>query len=225
MTTAHTHTAEDAYEQLYRFALSLSKCSSAASDLVQQTYWKWLKYRGRIRNPAKTRSWLFTTLYREFLKEVRRGNRLRFLEDGEPERDIPSTQWDAGRSLDGEMAMQALQQVPDPYRASLSLFYVEDLSYMEIADVLDIAPGTVMSRIHRGKQFLKKAFDERDELGSPHLRESMAARGGHGAPESRAAAPGESFFGNMVRWLRLIPLMMRVYPRTVLLGNPGSSTN
>jgi RNA polymerase sigma factor (sigma-70 family) len=165
-----THIAEEAYERLYRFALSLSKCPSDASDLVQQTYWKWAKHRDQIRSPGKARSWLFTTLYREFLKDLRRQDRVRYLEDRVQEGEIPDIGREAGSGLDGEMAMRALQQVPDPYRASLTLFYVEDMSYVDISNTLEIPPGTVMSRIYRGKQLLKKMFeqDEAREQGGVH---------------------------------------------------------
>lgn len=153
---------EEAYEGLYRFAISLSKSPSDAADLVQQTYWKWIKQRDQIKDPSKSKSWLFTTLHREFLKEIRRKGRLSHLEDCKTPETLPAVQVDPGGGLDGELAMQALQQVPDPYRAALTLFYVEDFTYGEIATLLGIPPGTVMSRIHRGKGLLRKIFSQYD---------------------------------------------------------------
>ncbi|NQU39502.1 MAG: RNA polymerase sigma factor [Lentisphaerae bacterium] len=160
--------AEEAYEGLYRFAMSLSKCPSSAADLVQQTYLKWVKHRDRIRNPSKAKSWMFTTLYREFLGEMKRRDRVKYLEDREHDPEPQAEPIEAGRMLDGEMAMQALQRVSAPYRATLTLFYVEDLTYSEIAEVLAIPAGTVMSRIHRGRQLLKTEFARHSALGDPH---------------------------------------------------------
>ena len=58
--------------------------------------------------------------------------------------------------LDGHAVMEALQQVDESYRAALALFYLEDLSYLEIAEMLDIPTGTVMSRLSRGKAQLRE---------------------------------------------------------------------
>lgn len=152
-----TSAAEAYYPNLYRFALSLAKHESDAADLVQQTYWVWMKCRKKIRNPAGIRAWLFTTLYREFLRERRRGTRVEYrdgqLLDGEAGAPAPAA--DGARRLDGEWALNALRRVPEPHRAALALFYLEEYTYAEIATILDIAPGTVMSRIYRGKQILK----------------------------------------------------------------------
>jgi RNA polymerase sigma-70 factor (ECF subfamily) len=143
------------YQSLYRFALSLSKHPFDAEDLVHQTYLQWMKHRDSIRNQEKIKSWLFTTLHREFLHGQKKKSRQTPVETDQLEQMPGKPTGDAGAKLDGEMAMKMMQQVPEPYRASLSLFYIQDFSYREIADVLEIAPGTVMSRIYRGKQILK----------------------------------------------------------------------
>ena len=158
MTLNQNEAAEAHYEALYRFALSLSKSESDAGDLVQQTFLQWMKNRSKILDQGKLKSWLFTTLYREFLRSLKRKERMNYVEDTALERDLPPVLEDAGRTLDGQNAMIALQQVPDPFRAALTLFYVQDFSYAEIAEVLAISPGTVMSRIYRGKQILKETF-------------------------------------------------------------------
>ncbi|MEM7394319.1 MAG: RNA polymerase sigma factor [Verrucomicrobiota bacterium] len=151
--------AEHHYDGLYRFALSLTKCEADAADIVQQTYLRWVKHQNQIRDMAKMKSWLFTTLYREFIRGLKKQSRLMYLEDEELEREMPATTQETGRAMDGKMAMEALQQVPPPFRAPLSLFYVQDFSYLEIAEVLNISKGTVMSRIYRGKQILKKLVE------------------------------------------------------------------
>lgn len=144
------------YQSLYRFALSLSKQPHDAEDLVHQTYLQWMKHRDAIRNQDKIKSWLFTTLHREFLHGLKNKARQTPIENEQLDHVAGRPAPDAGKKLDGERAMALLQQVPEPYRASLSLFYIQEFSYREIADVLEIAPGTVMSRIYRGKQILKE---------------------------------------------------------------------
>lgn len=145
------------YEALYRFALSLARREADACDLVQQTFFVWAKKGHGLREADKAKSWLFTTLYREFLRARRRGLRGSSLEDLPPAQQEPADE--AGQTdferLDGEAVMAALQAVEELFRAPLALFYLEDLSYLEIAEALDLPVGTVMSRLSRGKAHLR----------------------------------------------------------------------
>ena len=70
--------------------------------------------------------------------------------------ELPATQSDLSRDLDGMMAIEALQDISEPFRAPLTLFYLQDMSYIEIAEALEIPIGTVMSRLSRGKAELRK---------------------------------------------------------------------
>jgi RNA polymerase sigma-70 factor (ECF subfamily) len=58
-------------------------------------------------------------------------------------------------SLDGQTVLEALHRVDETFRAPLAMFYLEDLSYREIAEILEVPIGTVMSRLSRGKKLLK----------------------------------------------------------------------
>ena len=167
--------AEAHYKNLFRFAVSLTRRESDANDLVQQTYLKWMKNREQIKDQRKVRSWLFTTLYREFLRDTRRGKRIEYVDEGALEGNAAAAEPDTGRALDAQFAMEALQRVPEPYRATIALFYVEDCTYLEIAEVLGIAPGTVMSRIYRGKQILKGIVDA-GAASPPRPRSRVRAR-------------------------------------------------
>lgn len=154
------------YTPLFRFALSLTKNSSDAGDLTQQTFFIWAKQGHALREAGKAKSWLFTTLYREFLRGRRRADRVTALEDlGPVESDPPAPEVNVVTSMDAGLVVEALQEVDEVYRAPLTLFYMQDLSYKEIADMLEVPIGTVMSRLSRGKAQLRAAL-ARKEAGS-----------------------------------------------------------
>ena len=144
------------YTPLYRFALSLARNSADAGDLVQQTFFIWATKGASLRETAKAKSWLFTTLYREFLRGRRRGGRETSIEDLPPgESELAAEDVDRVTKMDGATVVVALQQVDEVFRAPLTLFYLEDLSYTEIAETLGVPIGTVMSRLSRGKAQLR----------------------------------------------------------------------
>lgn len=151
------------YTPLFRFALSLARREADACDLVQQTFFIWAKNGHQLREKSKAKTWLFTTLYREFLRGRRRDQRSQSIEDLPPSaQDVPAEDVDQARSLDGQQVVEALQEVDEVFRAPLTLFYLEDLSYQEIADSLDVPIGTVMSRLSRGKTQLRKILARKE---------------------------------------------------------------
>src|SRR5688572_5523016 len=125
-----TNLVETYYAALYRFALSLAKNSADASDLTQQTFFIWATKGQALRDAAKAKTWLFTTLYREFLRVRRRGGRISAIEDLAPaEQDPPDIEVDVVGRLDAQLVMEALQEVELVFREPLTLFYLQDLSY------------------------------------------------------------------------------------------------
>jgi len=153
---AFTQLVDAHYAPLYRFALSLARNQADAGDLVQQTFYIWATKGHALREIAKAKSWLFTTLYREFLRVRRRENRATSIEDLPPsDQEVPVEDRDRARRLDGAMVMESMQAVDEVFRAPLTLFYLEDLSYQEIAETLEVPIGTVMSRLSRGKAQLR----------------------------------------------------------------------
>jgi RNA polymerase sigma factor (sigma-70 family) len=146
------------YEALYRFALSLSKAESQAADLTQQTFFLWAKKGHQLRDPSKAKSWLFTTLYREFLGGARRNTRFPEVELDDSGGELLVTRPQVVQAIDGAFAVAALQAVDEVYRVPLTLFYLEDFSYKEIAELIDVPIGTVMSRLSRGKAQLRRFF-------------------------------------------------------------------
>jgi RNA polymerase sigma factor (sigma-70 family) len=151
------------YTPLYRFALSLTKSPSDAGDLTQQTFFIWAKQGHALREEGKAKSWLFTTLYREFLRIRRRSERVSALEDlGPVEADPPAPEVDVVAGMDAGLVVEALQEVDETYRVPLTLFYMQDLSYKEIAGMLEVPIGTVMSRLSRGKAQLRVALARKE---------------------------------------------------------------
>jgi RNA polymerase sigma-70 factor (ECF subfamily) len=109
---------------------------------------------------------LFTTLYREFLRVRRRETRATSLEELPPgDQDVPAEEIDRTVRLDAMTVMEALQGVDEVFRAPLTLFYLEELSYQEIAEVLDVPIGTVMSRLSRGKAQLRAELNQAGKSG------------------------------------------------------------
>ncbi len=148
------------YASLYRFALSLSRSEVEAADLTQQTFFIFAQHSRQIRDVSKVKSWLFTTLRREFLRGIRAQNNHPHVEFKPEIHDSPALSTDALRRLDGKAVMDAMAKVDTTYRVALELFYLSELSYKEIAQVLEIPIGTVMSRLSRGKEQLKTTLSE-----------------------------------------------------------------
>jgi RNA polymerase sigma-70 factor (ECF subfamily) len=150
------------YAALYRFALSLARNPADAGVLSQQTFFVWATKGQSLRDPAKAKTWLFTTLYREFLRVRRRSGRLTAIEELAPaDQDPPDVEVDVVAKMDAQLVMTALQEVELTFREPLALFYLQDLSYTEIAAILDVPIGTVMSRLSRGKARLRTLLAEK----------------------------------------------------------------
>jgi RNA polymerase sigma-70 factor (ECF subfamily) len=138
------------YRPLYQFAFSLTQAEADACDLTQQTFYVWATKGHQLRDESKVKSWLFTTLHREFLESRRRLNRFPHLELSQVESELPVVPQARVNQMDSAQVLQSLGQVDPVYQAPVALFYLEDYSYQEIADILSIPMGTVKSRIARG---------------------------------------------------------------------------
>jgi RNA polymerase sigma-70 factor (ECF subfamily) len=151
---------DELYMPLYRFGLSLSRNESDAFDLTQQTFQTWAAKGHQLRDRSKAKTWLFTALYRAFLAQKRSSDRFVELEENEqfaePSHIAPSVV----DTLDARTVQDALLALDDRYRAPVTLFYMKQHSYREIADILEIPIGTVMSRISRGKAVLRERLTD-----------------------------------------------------------------
>lgn len=179
-------------DTLYGTALGLTRDPDRAQDLVQDTYLKAFRARDRFTAGTNLKAWLFTILHNTWRNRRRDHARSRIEFDSDAVND-------AGESATGPLAAPdtpetllvraafdaelkaALDALPQAFREAVWLRDVEELSYQEIADVLAIPIGTVMSRISRGR---KQLHDR--------LAQGAAARPTHRVDEGdrRDAKPG-----------------------------------
>ena len=157
-------------ETLYRVAVRLTRNDHEAEDLVQETYLKAYKSFDRFElRGFGVRPWLLRILHNTFLNRVVRARRAPRSTDqqtleqvhGEETSDSdfrgpPALDYE---NLDAEVK-HALDRLAPEFRVVLSLWATMEFSYREIADVLDVPIGTVMSRLHRARQQLLRDLDE-----------------------------------------------------------------
>jgi RNA polymerase sigma factor (sigma-70 family) len=144
------------YASLYRFALSLTRSETDASDLTQETFLIWGSKGHQLRDRSRAKTWLFTTLHREFLKLRRHQIRFPQVELSEVEPELSFVEPGGIEILKLDDVLRAFAQVEPLYQATLALFYVEEMSYREMADILGVPIGTVQSRLSRGKAQLRQ---------------------------------------------------------------------
>lgn len=152
------------YKSLYRFAFSLTRSESEAADLTQQSFYIYAKNGGQLRDKSKVKSWLFTTLHREYLARRRRIVRFPETDYTEAHTELPAVETNFANA-DAPAVLGALAKVDAGFQAAVSLYYIEDYSYPEIAEILDVPLGTVKSRIARGVEQLKRLLVEAPQRG------------------------------------------------------------
>ena len=157
-------------DALYRTALRMTRSEADAEDLVQETYIRAFRFREQFTPGTNLKAWLFRILTNTFINTYRRRQtQPEFTElDGVDEFSLYKRMSDLKTSsgagnpetefLDGLVDREvkdALGELPEKFR-QVVLLDVEGFSYKEIAEMLDIPIGTVMSRLHRGRKFLRK---------------------------------------------------------------------
>lgn len=154
--------ALEAVDSLYRTALRLTRVPEDAEDLVQETLLKAFRGADRFEPGTNLRAWLFTILHNTARNRARDRAREPVTVDSEAvERaaDVASSLRETPESalLRDALAPElqaAIDGLPDAFRQAVWLRDVEEFSYAEIADMLDVPIGTVMSRISRGRRML-----------------------------------------------------------------------
>jgi RNA polymerase sigma-70 factor, ECF subfamily len=152
----------DYHAALYRYAFRLAGTQPDAEDLVQQTFLMAQQRIHQLRDPQRARQWLFAVLRNVFLKSCRRtppvdATSLEVAPENWPE---PASEED--QDFDTEQLQQALRELPDESRLILVMFYFEQASYKEIAEQLNLKMGTVMSRLARAKEKLRRRLTRQD---------------------------------------------------------------
>lgn len=154
----YEHAVNAFYEGLYRFAYSLAGNADDAGELTQETYARLLAKGGQLRDHSKVKAWLFTTLYRVFLGWKRHETRHPLVEITSVETELPVVTPDLVDRLEHEAVGRALLEMEDRYRVPLALYYFENHTYAEISGLLDLPIGTVMSRLARAKELMRKSL-------------------------------------------------------------------
>lgn len=170
-------------DALYRTGLRMTRSEADAEDLVQETYIRAFRHRDQFTPGTNLKAWLFRILTNTFINSYRRKasqpetTELDAVEEttlrrhmaspassaGEPEREL------LDNIVDTEVK-QALDELPERFR-TVVLLDVEGFSYKEIAGMLDIPLGTVMSRLHRGRRSLqRRLYDLARERGIAAVR-------------------------------------------------------
>jgi RNA polymerase sigma-70 factor, ECF subfamily len=153
------------FDQLYNHAHWLTGDRADAEDLVQETYAKALKGFGSFSEGTNLRAWMFRILRNTFLtsRSGLAAQRTSYLE-GEDEKADDAIVYDVTPELvmlqcEREQAVfAALESIPVGYREMILLCDVEEMTYREIAQVLDVPVGTVMSRLSRARAKLRAAL-------------------------------------------------------------------
>ncbi len=154
---------------LYSHAVRLAGSSTDAEDLVQETYLRAFRSYGSFETGTNLRAWLFRILTNAHINRYRARKRrpdeteLDDIEDLYLYRRLQDTAR-YGRSAEDQLmelfseseVVEAVEGLPDAYRMAVLLADVQGFSYKEIAEILDVPVGTVMSRLHRGRKALQK---------------------------------------------------------------------
>jgi RNA polymerase sigma-70 factor (ECF subfamily) len=143
---------------LRRYALALTGSRYEAEDLVQETLTRAIGAAGGFRKGGNLRGWLFSIMHNAFISGVRsRRAAEQEVDDNLPELRQSPSQLDR---LEVRDVLSALSRLPEAQRAALVLVGLEDFSYAEAARVLGVPIGTLMSRLARGREALRRAMSE-----------------------------------------------------------------
>jgi len=157
-------TGIECIEGLYGYAMALTRNHAQAEDLVQETYVRALGAMGRLRPESNVKSWLFTILRNIWLNQLRQRRTAPQI----VEMDVEGINAGIGTktadddpyalyvsTVERNQVREAIQQLPAEYREIILLREYEELSYQEIATILDCPAGTVMSRLARARAKLR----------------------------------------------------------------------
>ena len=150
-------------DQLYPYAMVLARNPAEAEDLVQETYVRALKSMGSLREDNNVKSWLFTILRNIWLNQLRRRRAGPEIAEMDSNENVANLAVDTRQDphalyvskVEREQVREAIEQLPLEFREIILLREYEELSYQEIATLLQCPMGTVMSRLARARSRLR----------------------------------------------------------------------
>ena len=157
-------------DSMYSTALRLTQNQQDSEDLIQDTFLKAYQFFNRFEPGTNFKAWIFKILMNTFInryhKKMRTPQSIQFEKvEYTIEADVLPEEYhllmknkDQFKDLFNDEVISAVEQMPQTYRIAVLLCDLEEFSYKEISDMLDIPIGTVMSRISRGRKFLQKAL-------------------------------------------------------------------
>ena len=165
-------------DALYAAALRLTANPADAEDLVQETFLKAFRSAGQFEAGTNLKAWMFTILHNTFLNDRRNRSRAATTADSDAVEQAAESVTGAEPSPEDLLVSEALDPalsdalnaMPEAFRQAVWLRDVEEFSYAEIARMLQIPPGTVMSRISRGRRWLHDAVVRRSGREEPPRR-------------------------------------------------------
>lgn len=145
-------------DSMYNLALRMTRNQEDAADLVQETSLQAYRFFDRFEPETNFKAWILTILRNLFINQYRKKKKEPFQVHLDAVEDFLSLPETTGfqEEIFGESVQTSIDRLPEEMRTALILFYVEELSYKDIAQVMDCPIGTVMSRLHTARRFLKK---------------------------------------------------------------------
>src|SRR4030067_2432445 len=177
---------EEHIDALWFAALRLTRNRENAEDLVQETCLKAFENFDSLRSHGKAKAWLLKILTNTFINKYRKGKLLPQVVDVEPDFLEPIF-YKSGQYFDlekdlfsrvmDEEVKDAIESLPIEFRMVVLLVDIEELSYREVEDILKISPGTLASRLYRGRRLLRDAlYEYAKQRGYPRDKEDGLQR-------------------------------------------------
>lgn len=154
---------------IYAGALRMTRKPADAEDLVQETFAKAYRAFKSFEEGTNLKAWLFRILTNTFINQYRKNQRGPAIDPTEQIEDwqmaraerhtsggLKSAETEALENLPNEAIANALNSIPEDFREAVYMADVDGFAYKEIAEILDIPVGTVMSRLHRGRKLLRE---------------------------------------------------------------------
>lgn len=141
---------------LFRLAMWLVRDRTEAEDLVQETFTQALQSFHRFQRDTNCRAWLVRVMYHTNSNRRRANARFRLVSDTD-ERIAETVAFDppTPQGLTDDEVLRALRSLPTQFQEVVLLSDIEDMTYKEVAETLDVPIGTVMSRLHRGRKLMR----------------------------------------------------------------------